>query len=91
MKYMIEWRIPPGAFKTTVEAFLSGGAPVPEGLKSVGRWHVPGSVSGWHLVEGSEDALAEHVAEWAGLIELDVTPVIEDEAAAASLGKAKIK
>lgn len=88
MKYMIEWKIPPNSYKSTVEAFLDGGAPVPPGLKTVGRWHAPGSASGWHLVEGdSSEALAQHVAEWAGLCELDVTPVLEDEEAASSLSK----
>ena len=88
LKHMISWRIPPNSYKATIEAFLDGGAPVPSGLKTVGRWHALGSASGWHLVEGDDvEALAQHVAEWAGKIELDVTTVIEDEAAASSLSK----
>jgi len=88
MKYMIAWKIPSSSYKAAVEEFLSGGAPVPPGIKTVGRWHVPGSASGWHLVEGdSSEALAQHVAEWAGLIELEVSPVIEDDEAASSLSK----
>ncbi|GMR23273.1 MAG: hypothetical protein BMS9Abin37_1688 [Acidobacteriota bacterium] len=88
MKYMIAWKIPSSSYKSAIEKFLSGGAPVPPGIKTVGRWHVPGSASGWHLVEGdSAEALAQHVAEWAGLIELEVSPVIEDEEAASSLSK----
>ena len=88
MKYMITWKIHPNSYKATAEAFLEGGAPAPSGLTTVGRWHSPGSVSGWHLVEGDDvEALAHHVAEWAGLVELEVSPVIEDEAAASSLSK----
>ena len=60
----------------------TGGKP-PEGTKTVGRWHVPGSILGWHLLEGDNlTALAEHVAEWADVIDLEVNPVIEDAAAA---------
>lgn len=88
MKYMIAWKIPPSSYKSAVEKFLNGGAGVPPGLETVGRWHAPGSASGWHLVEGdSSEALAQQVAEWAGLIDLEVTPVIEDEEASSSLSK----
>jgi hypothetical protein len=51
----------------------------PKGLKTVGRWHVPGSTLGWHLLEGDDPTA---VTEWADVIELDVNPVIEDAAAA---------
>ena len=55
---------------------------------SIGAEASPGSISGWHLVEGDDvEALAQHVAEWAGQIDLEVSPVIEDEAAASSLSK----
>jgi hypothetical protein len=49
----------------------------------VGRWHVRGSILGWHLVEGDDlTTVAEHVAEWGDLIDLQVHPVVEDTAAA---------
>ena len=44
---------------------------------------MPGSVLGWHLLEGDDmTAIAEHVAEGADVIDLEVRPVIEDAAAA---------
>ena len=49
----------------------------------MGRWHVPGSILGWHLLEGDDPTVvAQHVAEWADVIDLEVNPVIEDAAAA---------
>ncbi len=88
MKYMITWKILPGSYKAAVEAFLAGGAPVPAGMTSLGRWHVPGSNSGWHLVEGSDaGAVAQHAAEWAQLCEIGVWPVIDDAEAAAAISK----
>lgn len=87
MQFMLTWRIPPGSHKTAVESFLEGGAPVPEKLKSLGRWHVPGSPMGWHLVEGDAVALGEHVAEWANLLEIEVSPVIGDDDAGAALSR----
>jgi len=82
MKIMIVWRTVPGKYKTAVEAFLHKGGPVPSGAKTLGRWHVPGSILGWHLVEGDLTAVGQHVAEWADLLECEVYPVLEDDAAA---------
>ncbi len=85
MKFMIEWKISSSSYKATIEAFLSSGAPPSEGMTSLGRWHSPGSVRGWHLVEGDPVAIADHVAQWAPLAELEITPVLEDEDAAKGL------
>ena len=85
MKYMVTWRIPPNTYTPAFDRFLAQGAPLPDELTLVGRWHVPGSMRGWLLVEGDDmTALAAHLAEWAPYLELDVAPVIEDEDAAAA-------
>ena len=59
MKFMITWKASPAHDKTAVERFLKTGAPAPKGLKTLGRWHTAGSSRGFHLVEGSDAALAE--------------------------------
>ena len=91
MKTMIVWRTVPGKYKPAVGAFLNAGGPVPPGAKTLGRWHTPGSALGGHLIEGDLTAVAEHVAEWGDLLEIEVYPVIEDAdagaAAARVLGK----
>jgi hypothetical protein len=88
MKFMVTWKGRPGLYKTAIQQFLKTGGKPPKGLKTVGRWHVPGSTLGWHLLEGDDlTALAEHVAEWADVIELDVHPVVEDAQAAAAASK----
>jgi hypothetical protein len=84
---MIFWKIPPNSYQAALEQFLGTGAPVPDGLESLGRWHAPGSMYGWHLVEGDATALAEHAAEWAGTLELQITPVIGDEEAGTAVTK----
>ena len=83
MKFMIMWKIPPAHYTTALKRFLKTGAPAPKGLKTIGRWHTAGSSRGFHLVEGSEAALAEINAEWADLLELEVVPVVEDDIAGA--------
>jgi hypothetical protein len=87
MKFVVAWKIKPGCYKAAVERFLSTRAPDPDGLKTIGRWHAPGSATGWHAVEGDPSALAELAATWGDLIELDITPVLDDAEAAASLAK----
>jgi hypothetical protein len=88
MKIMIVWKTVPGKYRTAVEEFLRGGGPVPPGAKTIGRWHTPGSTLGWHLVEGDLTVVAQHVAEWADVLECEVYPVIEDAEAATAASKA---
>ena len=87
MKFMIGWSVYPGCHRAAAERFMGGGAPMPEGLKMIGRWHAPGSYVGWVLVEGDATAVAEHVTDWANQLDLEVTPVIEDAAAATAFSK----
>jgi len=39
-------------------------APDPTGVKNIGRWHTPGSLYGWHVVEGDAAGVAELEAMW---------------------------
>ena len=39
MKIMVVWKTVPGKYKTALDQFLKVGGPVPEGAKTVGRWH----------------------------------------------------
>ena len=87
MKFMITWKASPANYRAAVKRFLKTGAPAPKGLKTLGRWHTAGSSRGFHLVEGSDAAVAEINAEWADLLELQAFPVIEDEAAGAVAAK----
>ncbi len=85
---MLCWKIAPGIHKPTGEIFIKSGAPMPDGLGLIGRWHAPGSAYGWALVETDDTtALAQHVAEWANLLDLQVTPVIDDANAAEALSR----
>ena len=83
MKVMVTWRTRPGLYKKAVEQFLNTGGKPPKGVKTVGRWHVPGSILGWHLLETDNlTGIAQHAAEWADVIDLEIHAVIEDGPAA---------
>jgi Protein of unknown function (DUF3303) len=87
MKFMIAWKIQPGCYKAAVERFLSTGAPDPSGLKTIARWHAPGSAYGRHVVEGDATALTQITAMWVDVLETQITPVIEDGEAASGMAK----
>ena len=82
MKYMLCWSIPTQNYNAALDAFLAGGAPMPEGLTAIGRWHAPGSYRGWLLCETDDlVALSQHAAEWAPMLDIEITPIIEDDEA----------
>ena len=72
------------------DAFLEDGAPMPERVDAIGRWHAPGSRMGWLLCDTDNPvAVAEQVAEWAHLLEIDVNPVIRDDEAGEAATRAR--
>ena len=92
MKFMLVWSIPCQSYDAALDAFLAGGAPMPSGVKALGRWHAPGSYKGWLLCETNDlVALSQHVAEWAPLLEIEVVPVMDDQKAGAAAAKVRGK
>ena len=88
MRYMLTWSIPTNSYNDALDAFLAGGAPMPEGLTALGRWHAPGSYRGWLLCDTDDLVLlSQHIGEWASLLKVEVTPVIGDEQAGAAAAK----
>ena len=87
---MTTWNLPTANYKQLVGRFLETGAPLPDGLTLLGRWHAPGSSRGWLLVEGDDATLlAQHLSEWGSFLEFDVTPVLEDEQASVAASNAR--
>jgi hypothetical protein len=88
MKFMSTWTVRPGKMSEVIAKFLATGAPGPAGIKVTGRWHKADMSGGWTLSEGTDpSALYESSAEWADLIEIHGSVVIEDADAGAVLGK----
>ncbi len=81
MKFMTTWAVHSEAVKEAVAQFLAtGGQPVP-GVTLLGRWHSLGCNSGYTLYETDNPAaLYEGAAKWSELMDIDVVPVIEDDA-----------
>ena len=90
MKYITSWTLPHGTFNATIARFLETGGAPPKGVTILGRWH--GMSGQGFAVSESDDAKAmfEWRAQWADLLEMTVTPCLEDADAGqvlASLGK----
>ena len=57
----------------------TGGLP-PEGAKLLGRWTRADFSGGFDLIESDNpQALAQFSLQWSDLMELNITPVLEDE------------
>ncbi len=85
MKYMLSWTIIPGTFQAAVDRFLKTGAMPPAGAKMLGRWHGLAE-RGFALVQSKDpSAVYAWASQWADVLEMKVTAVIEDRDAAKAL------
>ena len=88
MTFLMHWSFKTGYHEIAAKKFIATGAPFPE-CKSWKRFHGPGSLKGWILVEADNaDACYEHAAEWAEIMDWEVTPVLTDEQAGPLVAKA---
>ena len=87
MKFMSTWSVRPGKAEEVIAKFLSTGAPAPSGVKVIGRWHRADLSGGFTLSEADDPkALYESAAQWADLIDIQSSLVVEDGDAGAVLG-----
>lgn len=85
MKYLLIWNLPHGTFKATVARFLETGGAPPKGVEMLGRWHGM-SGQGVAIMESSDaKALYEWRNQWSDLLEMSLTPCLEDADAGAVL------
>lgn len=86
MKFMVTWSLQGGQTEAAAKRFLAGDAAPPEGITQLGRWHAVDLSCGWALNETNDAAALYALAvKWADELDMQVTPVIEDEAAGAAL------
>lgn len=86
MKFVMTYRILNESWDKAVSRFLETGGPAPEGLTMLGRWHAAAGPTGFILLETDDVAsIYRFASDWHDVCELSVTPVIDDEGAAAVL------
>ncbi len=81
MKFMatFHWKPDTNTQNEAISRFRKTGGQPPKGVKLLGRWTRADFAGGFDLLE-SEDpqALVEFALMWSDLMELNITPVVED-------------
>lgn len=81
MKFMQTYTIPSHKEKRNeaIARFLKTGGQPPKGAKLLGRWTRADFSGGFDLLESDDPkTLAEFALMWSDLMELTITPVLED-------------
>jgi hypothetical protein len=80
MKFVITWACPPENFKEGMARVKAGVGNPPAGVKSLGRWHEPGTGKGFMLAEVEDmAAFTGFLMAWSDLSHQTVVPVVEEE------------
>ncbi|HZA09498.1 DUF3303 domain-containing protein [Mycobacterium sp.] len=87
MKYLVTFSAPQGSFRTATERFLKTGAKPPDGVTQLGRWFGMNGKGCAVLEAADPKGVFEMLSEWRELIEIDATPVLEDDEAGAIMAK----
>ncbi|WJR81280.1 DUF3303 family protein [Bradyrhizobium sp. NP1] len=78
MKYISHWKLPQGTVNAAIKRFLETGGSPPEGVKMLGRWHGMNG-EGFAISESSDPkAMYQWYAQWIDVLDLKVTPCVED-------------
>jgi hypothetical protein len=92
MRFVSTWLLRPAAHREAAERFLNGGVKVPEGFKTLARWHYTSGSGGVHIFECDDaQVMADFAAEWSDLLEIETRPVVDDVQLGAALAKAAQK
>lgn len=80
MLFAVSWAFGPQHRDAANKRFKETGAPPPEGVKMIGRWHSVGGGEGFLVCESDDPtALGAWMQQWSDLITFRVFPVVDDE------------
>ena len=80
--FVTKWKIKPEHFIDAIKRFTSGdpSEEFPEGVRLVGRWHIPASNSGVAVVEADNaESAIRWTLKWNDLMDITLEPAVEDE------------
>lgn len=88
MKFLVQWHLSePSTVRAAAKRFLETGGKPPEGVTQIGRWFGANG-KGCVVVEASDaKPIVELVTQWQEFMQIEATPVVEDEEAGEVLGK----
>jgi hypothetical protein len=81
MLFVLSWTIRHDCRNHAMKRFIeSGGAPAPDGVTMLGRWHAVGRRTGFGVAETNDLALLQKwVLNWSDVLDMDVYPAMTDE------------
>jgi Domain of unknown function (DUF3303) len=88
MKFMINWNIPEDKWLPVLKKWISMSpqerANTGDGVKMIGRWLDMAGRTGVLIVESNDlAAVHRYVGQWNPYMDIDLTPVVDDEESAA--------
>jgi hypothetical protein len=87
MQFLISWDVAEDNRDAANARFLETGAPPPEGVTMVGRWHLAEGREGFLIAETDDAiALAKWTNQWTDLLTFRVVPIVDDEGVQQVLG-----
>jgi hypothetical protein len=89
MKFMINWNIPEDKWLPVLKKWISMSpqerANTGDGVKMIGRWLDMAGRTGVLIVESNDlAAVHRYVGQWNPYMDIDLTPVVDDEESAAT-------
>jgi len=88
MLFKLAWTHSPEARDKTIEQFMKTGGMPPENIELLSRYHNLDGTGGFAILESTDPAaLADYALDWNGLIEIVITPIMDDETIGAVLSK----
>ena len=80
MIFHISYTIQPEHRDNAQSRFKDGGAPPPQGVTMLARWHAVSGRKGFVLVESSDlKSVAAWMQQWTDLLTFEIEPVLDDE------------
>ena len=87
MLFKFAWTHSPEARDNTIKQFMATGGTPPEGATLVSRYHNVDGTGGFAILESSDaGALGDYALDWNGMIEIVITPLMDDETITNVLG-----
>ncbi len=93
MKFMCRWKVHEGKRREVQEMFAKMDLDEYKNqqgpkIKLLGRWHDFVGVGGWALSEtDDQEAMNLWLTNWSGVCDFEITPVVEDDEAHATMRK----
>jgi hypothetical protein len=90
MLFKFAWQHSPSARDNTIKKFMATGGMPPEHVTMLSRYHNIDGSGGFAIAETeSPAALADWALDWNGLIDITITPIMDDETISGVLGMDK--